>query len=119
MAKSFSVRQYINEDAIADILYSAGQGCSYWGNASALDYESNVKKLMRDPKAIVAIYDIEGSETDTPKRYSLSWGKIKKGLQVLAKKYPERWQDIITDNADMYTADVIVQCAIFGDIIYS
>lgn len=51
--------------------------------------------------------------------YELSLDKLKSGLQVLATKYPHHFNDIVKENSDAITGDALVQCALFGDIVYS
>lgn len=114
--KTFSVRQYVGYQSIADILLSGVEGCSYWGDARVLAYERNVMAILGDSKKMLTVYDHEAEEK--PVKHSLTLGKVKKGLQILAKKYPHHWAAILEENTDMYTADAIVQCALFGDIIY-
>lgn len=43
---------------------------------------------------------------------------IEKGLQVMADKYPRHFNDIITENDDAETADVFVQCAVLGEVVF-
>ncbi len=55
---------------------------------------------------------------DTGQTHELSLDKLKAGLQVLAEKYPHHFKDIIQESGDATTGDVLVQCALFGDIVY-
>lgn len=112
--KTFSVRQYIGYQAIADVLFSGAEGCRYWANADDLAYEQDVMDMLADKEPITIADHENDGQVET-----LTLAKLKKGLQVLAKKYPETWSDILSENYDMYTADSLVQCALFGDIIYS
>ena len=48
----------------------------------------------------------------------LTGAKVRAGLQVLATKYPLHFADIVGDNSDCTTGDVLVQCALFGEIVY-
>lgn len=43
---------------------------------------------------------------------------LKKGLQIMAKDYINHYADLVKDNADAVTADVFLQCCIFGEVIY-
>jgi hypothetical protein len=51
--------------------------------------------------------------------YALSIEKLLAGLAVLRDKYPHHFCDIIKQEGDATTGDVLVQCALFGDIVYS
>jgi hypothetical protein len=52
------------------------------------------------------------------KSYTLSIPKLMQGLAVLAAKYPHHFCDILKEDGDATTGDVLVQCALFGDIVY-
>ena len=43
---------------------------------------------------------------------------IPQGLEVLASYYPRHFADLVNDNADSITADALLQCCLFGEIIY-
>ncbi len=55
---------------------------------------------------------------DATARYSLTFAKIKKGLTIMASKYPRHFKSILEDNTDAETADVLLQCALLGEIVY-
>jgi hypothetical protein len=115
--KTISVRVHISLEDIENLLYSAGQGIKYWGY-SELEYESCVKRIL-DGKDVV-IEDQEGSdEKGNAKTCILNLKKVKRGITILAKKYFHHLNDIKNGNTDMYTGDALLQCALFGDIIYS
>jgi hypothetical protein len=40
------------------------------------------------------------------------------GLDALATKYPRHFADLINENTDAITADVLLQCCLFGELIY-
>lgn len=48
----------------------------------------------------------------------LTGAKIVAGLKVMAEKFPHHYRNLIIDNADAETGDVLIQCALFGDIIF-
>jgi hypothetical protein len=50
--------------------------------------------------------------------HELTGAKVRAGLQVLATKYPHHFADIVGDKSDCTTGDVLVQCALFGEIVY-
>lgn len=54
-------------------------------------------------------------EDDT---YYLNPGAIRSGLQIMATKYPRHYADMISENDDADTADVFLQCCLFGEIVY-
>ena len=48
----------------------------------------------------------------------LDIGAIKKGIAVMAEKYPRHYGDMLGDNHDADTADVFLQCCVFGEIVF-
>jgi hypothetical protein len=51
-------------------------------------------------------------------KYCLNSAAIADGLQLMATKYPRHWNDFINENDDASTADVFLQCAILGEIVF-
>ena len=114
---TLSVRIHVKFEDIESLLYSAAEGSKYWADSNQLGYESVVKQALRPKKdgQPVAIKDLE----DEPIVYLLNLEKIKKGLTVMAKKERKHFCDFISENADMITADVFLQCCLFGEVKYS
>lgn len=50
--------------------------------------------------------------------YELSLDKLKTGLAVLATEYPHHFKNIIAEDGDSTTGDMLVQYALFGTIVY-
>lgn len=120
--KTFGVRQYIGFQRIADVLFSADEGVKYWAGPSSepLGYADDLMDMLAGEKSI-EIIDYEDDSVKDPddgKHHELTLAKVKKGLQILAKKYPGHYASIVGEDWDMYTADALVQCSLFGDIIY-
>lgn len=43
---------------------------------------------------------------------------VGRGLQVMAEKYPRHFGNLISDNDDAETGDVLLQCSVLGEIVY-
>ena len=43
---------------------------------------------------------------------------IVRGLKLMAEKQPRHWTDFMDENDDAITADVFLQLAVFGEVIY-
>lgn len=56
---------------------------------------------------------------DEIKRATLDEAALKRGLEVLSTKYLRHWKNIVEDNHDADTADALVQCAVFGELVFS
>ena len=60
--------------------------------------------------------DIDYQNEPPWKRLDLN--AIKKGLQIMAEKYPRHMGDFLNENDDADTGDVFLQCCLFGEAIY-
>lgn len=106
-----SVRHYFDVENIKGLLDSASHGSAYWAS-SGLEYESETNKALTPEGS--KVYDHEEEHN-----YVLTLGKIRKGLRVFAKKYPDHFADFMRDNYDMTTGDVFLQCCLLGETKYS
>jgi hypothetical protein len=50
--------------------------------------------------------------------FRLDLKSIGRGLNDLATKYPRHFADLVNENTDAITADVLLQCCLFGELIY-
>jgi len=51
--------------------------------------------------------------------YELTDALIAKGLQILADDYPSLMTELVEENDDANTGDVLLQCCLFGGEVYS
>jgi hypothetical protein len=49
---------------------------------------------------------------------TLNWPKLEKAVQLMAEKYPGHFKNILDDNDDAETGDVLVQLALFGELVF-
>lgn len=125
----------IPRQRIADVLCSAFEGGSnYW--YLIVDYTAKTddiyKTIVEDPKheqwimvgdegypRYAALPLVGGvvkiRSDDDPKIYTLDEAAIKRGLSVLAIKH---LNDILEGNDDADTADIFLQCCLFGEVQY-
>lgn len=118
MTKSLtiSVRTHFKLEDIANILYSIATGSRYWcSNSSEMGYERNVNKVLYGSLDWFAV----DAEEDEYTMVALNLTKIKKGLTLMAKKEPSHFADILNENTDEVTADILLQLALFGEVKYS
>ncbi len=109
------VRLHIKLEDIENLLYSCATGSNYWCEDSfKLGFEKTVKVILNPKGGMIALHDAE----EDGKYHELNLKKIKKGLAIMAKKEPAHFGDLIADNADQITADVFLQCCLFGEVIY-
>ena len=117
----------ISKQQVADLLSTASEGgINYWAEVSdysappALPYrfdKSHVYKFVDYPLNGGSV-TIDSAEADDGGPWVLDGAAIERGLGVMANKYPRHWRSIVEDNQDAMTADVFVQCCLFGEIVY-
>jgi len=129
----------VSLDRVGDLLCSAFEGGSnYWYridydkseapkeiNYDFFGYEENGKKYvfrhvnwpLTGGKLFVFDRDAEEDDEDRFQGY-LDLEACKKGLKLMAEKYPRHYGDFADENDDADTGDVFLQLALFGDIIF-
>lgn len=101
------------EERIREFLDGAGRGCGYWAEgAGELEYDSGTMLAMTNDG--IKIKDLENND----KVYTLNRDVIIRGLSTMANKEPEAFSQLISNDYDVYTCDTLIQCALFGEVIY-
>jgi hypothetical protein len=120
------IRISVNDQRIEDLLTNATEGGSnYWymiekyiypegKTADTLKLEFPHCQMPFNGGAIV----FSSLEEPEKAHVILDYKKCLKGLSIMAKKYPSHFADWQTENDDAITADVWLQCALYGDVIY-
>ena len=67
--------------------------------------------------ALILTTERAGDEGDTTER-RLDRAALAQGIQVMAQKYPAHFANVQTEDDDAETADVFLQCCLFGEIVY-
>ncbi len=127
------VSQEINIGRVADVLCGAVdpgyEAIRYWGEVrdkveptawtfggEALEGGKHYRHYYPlNPGGALVIRDNEADGA----QYTLDIEAVRRGLQLMAEKYPEHFADLMGERDDNTTSDVLVQLALFGDIIYS
>ena len=113
----------IDDQRVQDLLCCALEGGSnYWYEITKYIYpEGLIRSDMEYPHlelpfrgGSLSISDIEDGDFCG----ELNLEACKRGLQVMADKYPQHYADFITENEDADTGDVFLQCALLGEIVY-
>lgn len=105
----------IPDKDIANLLDEAGRGARYWcEGAERLEYETMTTDLLNGARTL----KLKDAEADKPTIYTLDLKAIKRGLEVMAEKFPTHFADVLTENDDDNTGDVFLQCALLGNVIY-
>ena len=100
----------LTEQELDDLLITAIEGgINYW--AEVLSYHKDESGWQT-----AKIIDHDGEFTEY---HTINHDTIRLGVDRLcASKYEWHVTDLVNDNADATTADVIVQLAIFDEIVY-
>lgn len=122
-----NVKNLFTHEFLTDILCSASYGSSwfYFGT-----HQDTPKSIYEDAKtcyecrediwAYILLHDgflvIEDIEEEEEHKISLK--DIIKGFKIVMLNYPQQYADIMEENGDYYDYDAVIQCAVFGDIVY-
>jgi len=67
----------------------------------------------------IVIGDLNDPESEDPQLPAkLDRDALTRGIQVMASKSPEHFADFLAENEDAATADVFLQLALFGDVVF-
>lgn len=114
-----TIKLKLSEGTFHDQVCAAieSDGSSYWASIDVGQHELGWRNYFSAKFKVIEDSD-ETKGAIQGQTYELSLDKLKAGLQVLAAKYPHHLCDILAENGDATTGDVLVQCALFGDIVY-
>lgn len=117
------VNVFVTADKLQSALVSAFEGGSnYWIDRVEREvepsrpcvYHSDVPFFGGALRIVVA-----GEYRDEPKEIKLlTLETLQAAVALLAEKWPHHAADLLGDSGDATTGDVLIQCAIFGDIIF-
>jgi hypothetical protein len=98
----------IPDQKIVDLIDGGMEfGSTYWAAFS------------RSPSGTIRVKVwIEDSPDHHKLQYSLTDSALKKGLEVMAEKYPKHFGNFLSENDDAETSDVFIQCCCFGELIF-
>lgn len=125
-----NVEYELPETRIADLLCNVveGQGAKYWLDIvkevepeewTYNDGDTTKRYLHTYPLNKGGALILRDMEGDSSKKYRLDLPMIQKGLEVMARQEPEQFSYILDENDDEVTADIFIQCCLFGEVLYS
>lgn len=106
----------IDNDTITSLLSSMRYSHYWCENANEFDYIAVQQKITDGGTHTAKEYD--ESDGKIIGRYPVSLKTLKKGLQLMATTQPEHFADIVSENDDATTADVLLQLTTLGEIKY-
>lgn len=126
-AATFSLTLDIPLQALADTLCSGLEGGSgYWARIadytkpSEMSFRIDEGEVFRhidypmNEGGAITLLDME----DDRKSYRLDLPALKRGAAIMAVKYPRHFSDMVNEGGDAITGDVLIQCAVFGELVY-
>lgn len=118
-----TVIQQIEDERIGDLLTGAFEGGSnYWYQIAGYVNPKNIKVEFRHSELPlidgcgVMVGDREDEDVEP---VLLNREALVKGLKVMGEKYDWHLKNFLDENDDAETADVFLQCCLFGKITYS
>ncbi len=130
---SIAVTQEVPEEKVQNLLTNGfDHGIAYWAMVqedSGVDENPEAEwrsdlplnggwVILEDSTGEGFPEEGEGNPFEVEGGVILNRESVERGLQVLASKYPRHFGDMMSENDDAYTADALIQCAVFGDIIF-
>lgn len=114
----------VSDEQLKNLLCSALEGGSnYWIGKVKYVYGPGFEKRDMGVRYLELPFH-EGSgieitdDFDDHETKLLTRDALRKGLNVVFEKYDHHFKNIISEQDDAETGDVVLQCALFGDIIY-
>jgi hypothetical protein len=123
----FTASAPVSSETIADQVVTAFEGgITYWAESTNLVTPSRdgLKGIWySDPKLYegefkILIVQHDEHIKDAGVNLYLTPDNIQTGLDLMASKYGEHFSDMMNENGDATTADVFIQCCVFGDLVY-
>ena len=70
-----------------------------------------------DGCALIITTEAAGDEGDKTE-YRLDRAALRRGIDVMAKRYLRHFANVVSEDDDAETGDVFLQCCLFGEIVY-
>lgn len=120
----------VNWDVVTNAIVGALEGgCGYWCReydyiVTPEEYDNPNKypayacaDFWKKGGVMLFKYDDPDNDGKTAQKH-VSESTLRFGLRVMAEKFPRHFGDLVSENDDAATHDVLLQCALFGDVIY-
>lgn len=113
----------VSDETVKNLLCSAFEGGSnYWIDHIELPKEKRVEQAEYFHECPVygqgIIIHTQDDAPEDKKVVTLDRAALEKGMQIFCDKYPAHFADMVAENDDAITADIYLQCCIFGEAIY-
>lgn len=135
--KEVITRHEISEESVRKLLGAAfNNGIGYWGYLTKYEYpyctvredfvEGGKYAVLENGKDIGPVYLLPFhrgggliiEEKAENVRHTLTREKMMHGLDMMAQKYPNWFQNVLNGHITPSTGDLFVQCCLFDDIVF-
>lgn len=127
MKLTVNVQVEITKDIVCEILECAFSGMSYWAEGMYVkdngDFIEDKNKSYYTSERYAEILWNNGilevtDLYDANKKYELNLSNLCNGIKIILEKYNHLADINALEEVDSQGAECIIQCALFGDIIY-
>ena len=131
--KTIEVKTSVEYSKATDLIVGAFEGGSNywikstdWGSLKTRHKESPWKeqKLGETYSKVMSWCCIHGIdfwvqvEDDDLELNNITPARIERGVQTMANSYPRHFNDMMRDNDDATTSDVLLQCILYNEIVF-
>lgn len=128
-----ATKELFNHEFLTDLLSTASYGSFWFDCAVHEDTPDEVYENAKDKwecrediwadcllnGGYINICDVEECEEDSDEgQHKIGLDDIVKGFEIVMLKYPKMYAAIMDETYDLYDADAVIQCAVFGDLVY-
>ena len=131
-AFSIKVNQEVSEEKVQNLLTNGfDHGIAYW---AMVKEDSGVDKnpyaewrsdlplnggwVVLEDSTGEGGFEVEGNPFEVEGGVILNRESVERGLQIMAAEFHRHFADMMNGDDDAITADVLIQCSVFGDIIF-
>jgi hypothetical protein len=124
----YQVNTTIDPQRVQDMIIGAFEGGSnYWIERAVLIHpkpeelpEDGVVWWGNSKRNVFAEADflVKVKPDDESDFFHLGPRQVRDGLEIMARDYGRHFADMIAENDDATTADVFLQCCLFGELVY-
>lgn len=114
LADGLTPSEYFKVDTDASH-YNDYRDVKYQGDPDKMTFEGVLASILLDNKPI---HILDVGDDDGAKYHELTLEKLKEAFNTCLEKDSETFANIVTENYDFYDVDILLQFAIFGEIVY-
>lgn len=109
---TFSYNGYVNKEST-----------KFWRGKRWEEFYAHINPALTKGSYVLLLdhYNVDDNREDRSvkvKRYKLGLPQIRKGLQIMASKYPHQFGLFMNEGEDAITGDVFLQCCLLGEVVY-